>query len=139
MLMGLRDFTMKKVAEKAEGKVDVEKLMAWLAKHPNPSDDLFHKFAEGQGWDVHKAEAETYKMASKFARFWLGGRSNEKGAPTSYDPKALAVGIKVELEHTPDRDVAEKITKDHLAEFETYYLGLKAMEKSLEVGEKKEG
>ncbi len=51
---------------------------------------------------------------------------------TKYNKKELRVGIKVEMEHTKSKRVAEKIAKDHLREFSNYYtLGLVPMEKRL--------
>ena len=45
--------------------------------------------------------------------------------------KELAKGIKVEMEHTKDPDLARKIATDHLTEFGTYYTALDEMEKKL--------
>lgn len=39
--------------------------------------------------------------------------------------KELEMGIKVELEHTPDEKVAREIAMDHLAENPSYYTKLK--------------
>jgi superoxide dismutase/predicted kinase len=44
------------------------------------------------------------------------------------DPKELAMGIEVELEHTNDREIAKRIALQHLAEDPRYYTHLKAME-----------
>ena len=41
-------------------------------------------------------------------------------------PSELAMGIKVEMEHTDDIQVAKKIAMDHLAENPTYYSNLKS-------------
>lgn len=41
------------------------------------------------------------------------------------DPKELAMGIEVELEHTDDREEAKKIALQHLAEVPDYYSKLK--------------
>jgi len=53
-----------------------------------------------------------------------------------YNKRQLRKGIKVEMEHTKDPAVAEKITKHHLAEgpkFNAgYYTGLSKLEKTLE-------
>jgi hypothetical protein len=38
-----------------------------------------------------------------------------------YDPRELAKGIEVELEHTQDRRIAKRIAKDHLDENKSYY------------------
>jgi len=65
-----------------------------------------------------------------------GGKA--AGRPDSdFDSKELAMGIKVEMEHTKDKAKAKEIAKDHLAEFADYYTRLKAMEKKAEK-EKKE-
>ena len=52
--------------------------------------------------------------------------------PGDFDPKQLAIGTKVELEHTGDRGVAREIAMDHLAEFPDYYVELAKMEHKLE-------
>lgn len=43
--------------------------------------------------------------------------------------KQLKHGIKVEMEHTTDKKVAEEIALDHLAELPDYYTRLKKVEK----------
>lgn len=48
-----------------------------------------------------------------------------------YDPYWLAQGIKVEMEHTNDPEIAKEIAKDHLDEFPQYYEYLKKMENGL--------
>lgn len=40
---------------------------------------------------------------------------------SDYDPEQLAIGIKVETEHTNNPAVASKICKDHLDEDRNYY------------------
>lgn len=41
-----------------------------------------------------------------------------------YDPEQLAAGIKVEMEHTDDKEIATIIAKHHLAEDPKYYIKL---------------
>lgn len=57
----------------------------------------------------------------------IGKHSSDKD--TKFDPKELDLGIKVELEHTNDRQTAENIAKDHLNEIPDYYSRLIKMEK----------
>jgi len=46
--------------------------------------------------------------------------------------KELKLGKKIEMEHTKNPYIAEKIAKDHLKEFDCYYSkGLIPMEKKL--------
>jgi hypothetical protein len=47
----------------------------------------------------------------------------------SYDLGQLKMGIEVEKEHTNNPKIAERITKDHLAEIPDYYTRLAIMEK----------
>jgi phage-related protein (TIGR01555 family) len=47
-------------------------------------------------------------------------------------PDQLAKGIKVEMEHTDDPSIAEKIARDHLAEHPRYYDYLEDMEKQMD-------
>ena len=56
-----------------------------------------------------------------------GGLADKK-VPADFDPKALAAGIKVELEHTSDKSIAQEIAMDHLTEDPKYYEKLKKME-----------
>lgn len=58
-----------------------------------------------------------------------GGLSSGK-KPESFDQEQLAAGIKVEMEHTTDKDIATEIAMDHLSEDPDYYKKLKAIEKS---------
>jgi hypothetical protein len=60
----------------------------------------------------------------------VGGRAD--GLPDSdFDPRALAQGVKVEMEHTKDPKVAKEIAKDHLRESATYYNRLRRMEQNM--------
>lgn len=48
-----------------------------------------------------------------------------------FNNNELKKGIKVELEHTPNVNIAREIAKDHLVEFPKYYTELAKMEKRL--------
>ena len=54
----------------------------------------------------------------------LGGPDNSK---VKADPKQLEMGMEVEKEHTPKKEFAEQIARDHLAEIGDYYTRLKKM------------
>ena len=58
----------------------------------------------------------------------LGDNKHNK----KFKPEQLAKGIKVELEHTDDIEIAKEIAKDHLIENSNYYDYLEKMEKSWE-------
>lgn len=45
-----------------------------------------------------------------------------------FNAEELAMGIKIEMEHTDDPDVAKSIAKDHLMEIKDYYTRLLKME-----------
>jgi hypothetical protein len=55
-----------------------------------------------------------------------------------FNKDELELGIRIEMEHTDDPEVAKKIAKDHLAEFKDYYTRLVKMEKKAEKDSKKE-
>jgi len=59
----------------------------------------------------------------------LPGGLGDKGPPKDVDPKQVAKGIKVEMEHTEDEAVAREITYDHLTEDPKYYDKLETIEK----------
>ena len=48
------------------------------------------------------------------------GRSKGR-RPSDFDPTQLTIGTKVEMEHTTDRRVAQRIAMDHLTEDRNYY------------------
>lgn len=55
----------------------------------------------------------------------LKGGKGDKLSPEDVDSKELEMGIKVELEHTKDREKAKEIALDHLSENPHYYNKLK--------------
>jgi len=69
--------------------------------------------------------------------FMKGGKSKGQ-EPPDLDPEELAMGIKVEMEHTDDPAIARKIALDHLSEAPFYYTALKAMEEVLKSMDKAE-
>jgi hypothetical protein len=86
-------------------------------------DEQLHAWAEQKGYDIHEVEDIVESIVSA-----LSGGGKSKGSTLPVDPKELAMGIKVEAEHTNDRAMQEKIARDHLAEFPEYYTNLKKME-----------
>lgn len=95
------------------------KIIEFIADNPNPGDDQMHKFADTQGINPHKLEEVIYSMISEII---------EKGKGIDPDPNELAMGIKVEFEHTSCPKLAEFIAKTHLKELPDYYSKLKKME-----------
>ena len=66
------------------------------------------------------------------------GLAQKKGiTEKDVDPKELAMGIKIEMEHTDNKQLAKHIALDHLAEKggEKYYTRLKDMEKNAGITE----
>jgi hypothetical protein len=74
-----------------------------------------------------------YKMAEDAV--WedeITGGLADKKKPKDFDPKAIAKGIKVEMEHTNDKHIAQEITMDHLTENPHYYDYLEDMEDKMD-------
>ena len=68
--------------------------------------------------------------SGKLEDFTEAGFAIEKGFTVDdANPKELAVGRKLEMEHTSNPNFAERIALDHLAEIPDYYTRLIAMEK----------
>jgi hypothetical protein len=111
--------------EKADKEMQM-KIMAFLAKNPSPPDADIHAFSDKEKIDTHKFEAYIYDILGSV----LGaGRAKEKGfEEKDADSKELAMGIKVESEHTTNPLIAKRIALDHLAEIKDYYTRLKKME-----------
>ena len=75
--------------------------------------------------NVREANETTRKVISHLKKH--GEAKNEPD--DKYDPKELEMGIEVEYEHSPNKQVAKEIAKDHLEELPDYYTRLKKMEK----------
>lgn len=61
----------------------------------------------------------------------IAGGKGDNLSESDVDPKELALGIKIEMEHTSDKELAKEIALDHLAEFKDYYTNLVKMEKNM--------
>ena len=77
-------------------------------------------------------ESETIKggLSSNMSLEDIAKKHDKKGYYDTQDfieslQKELEMGIKVEIEHTPDENVAREIAMDHLAEDPNYYTKLK--------------
>ncbi len=78
---------------------------------------------------IESKNMDEKEMVKTFKQFADNGRANEKKiTEKDVDPQELAMGIKVEMEHTTDKNTAQRIALDHLAEIKTYYTRLAKME-----------
>ena len=105
-------------------------IMDFFADNPTPPDDDVHDLAEKLGLDAHKFEAKIYSVLGSI--LGTGKAKDKKFAEKDADKKELALGIKVEMEHTKNKTIAKRIALDHLAEFGDYYTRLLKMEKEAE-------
>lgn len=118
--------------EKANKLIE-EKVLNYLKKNPAPKDETqFHKFAETVAKEHGIAEEAAYKIIGDFI-----SKGKSKGNKNPVSLKELAMGIKVEMEHTNNKLLAEKIARDHLSEFPDYYSNLKTMEDKMKKPMKK--
>lgn len=69
------------------------------------------------------------KISAAIENIFHGEAYEKKFTEKDANPKELAMGIKVEMEHTPDPALAKKIALDHLAELPDYYTRLAKMER----------
>lgn len=76
---------------------------------------------------VLRGIARFTKISEKISGGLADGKPDSK-----YPADQLRIGIKVEREHSVDREEAREITKDHLEEHPSYYTALKKMEDRLE-------
>lgn len=103
---------------------DAEKkaVRGFFKAHANPSDDQVHELAESLKVSPHSLEEYIYTLVGKTAQ------KHEHVPDENFDQKQLAMGIKVEKEHTDDPEEAKEVAKDHLVELPDYYTRLKKME-----------
>ena len=89
-----------------------EEVIAFFVKNPSPSDKEFHRWATQRGFNEHKAEEVVYRLLGSFV-----GAGKSKGKKLDIPQKLIDKGIEVELEHTSNRLLAEKVVRDHYFEF----------------------
>jgi 2'-5' RNA ligase len=77
------------------------------------------QYGNGQ-FTVHPKQAREDKVP---------GGLGDKKKPSDFDPKQIAKGKKIEMEHTDDPALAEEIAMDHLTEDPAYYDKLDKIEK----------
>jgi len=99
-------------------------IMDMFTLYPEVTDDMIKKLANTLSIPEDVLENEIYALLSSFLN---KGRSREN-PNTPIDPEQLRAGIKIEMEHTSNPLIAEKISVDHLTELPTYYTHLAAME-----------
>jgi hypothetical protein len=115
------------LTEQNDGPSLKRDLIEFFKVNPTPTDDEVHKFAEDNGVEPDAIETIIYALLGSFF-----GSGRSKDFTGKYDPEQLKLGIEIEMEHTNDKDIAERIAKDHLAEFTDYYSRLITMEKEAE-------
>lgn len=120
------------ILNEQENKMDNihNKIIKWFMENPNPEDKKVHSFADSIGIEPDKLEGHIYMILSSILN--EGKSKNFKG---KYDPEQIKMGVKVEVEHTPNTLIAEKISKDHLSEIPDYYTRLLQMEKAAGINE----
>ena len=65
------------------------------------------------------------KLVIKEKKQKLKGGVGDKHSLEEFDPEEVKLGIKAELEHTDDKEIAKEIVTDHLTEDPNYYSKLK--------------
>jgi hypothetical protein len=125
--MNQLDKLLKNLQEKEEQKNLKVKIIEFFKSNPKPGDKEIHSFADKEGINPHRFEEVIYDIMGSFF-----GAGRSKTFSGSYDSAQLKMGIKVEMEHTTCPLIAERITKDHLAECPDYYTRLDKMEKECE-------
>lgn len=106
-----------------------DKIVEFFKHNDHPSDMDVHHFAESLGLHPDKLEEMIYTMFSRLLRNI--GKHNDV-SDNEFDKKQLDMGVRVEMEHTNDKNIAKMIAKDHLKEMPDYYTKLKAMEAGTE-------
>lgn len=110
--------------EQARDENIKSKVVDFFRDNPNPNDEKVHQFAERNGLKPAEIENYVYGLLSS-----LLSQGMSAGGHAPVNDEELKKGIKVEMEHTTDKAIAEKIARDHLAEIPDYYTRLAAMEK----------
>ena len=96
------------------------KIIEFLDDNPNPPDEKIHELSDKMKIQTPKFEAKVYGILSDIIEHGKGGKPN---------PRELAMGVKIKMEHTKYPELARSIALAHLKEIPDYYTRLKKMEK----------
>jgi len=106
-----------------------DQVIQLLKKYPVPIPDKpVHDLSDKLKIDTDELESYIYGLAQVAITEKIPGGLADGKSPADFDPQAIAKGIKVELEHTDDKDMAREIAMDHLTEDPKYYEKLERME-----------
>ena len=138
MAHGIRKSSKKDMPDflKQDRPEGVKKIYRALKReHPDMPAEMKARIASRQGKPGKQKQGPPYK-APLSKKSVAGGLAHSEGLRESdVCPKQLEAGIKVEMEHTSDKEKAKRIALDHLAEHPEYYTALKEMESELEAKE----
>ena len=109
------------VLQKSSKKDIQEKVIEFFLGKKTIPDKEVHAFAEKLGIEPDKLEGMIYDILAQIINF------PDKNS-SEVDPKELAMGVKVEQEHTTFPSIARQIALAHLGEIPDYYTRLKKME-----------
>lgn len=79
-----------------------------------------------------EARPHKTKLKTRTSNDIIKGGYADNLPDSHFDPEELSKGIRVEMEHTNDINIAKEIAKDHLAESPDYYKEIEKMEQHLE-------
>lgn len=82
--------------------------------------------------DAQKLRVSGSRITIEAHQDMISGGKADRSKLSDFDPEQLAMGIKIEREHTKDPALAREIATDHLRENPRYYSALKKMEKQFE-------
>ena len=104
-----------------------QRIVDVLQRTSNPFDLDATTIAKKSGLSVDEVNRQLFSLVIDFFCF---GKS--AGKKTSFDSKQVSKGMKVEMEHTRNPLIANKIVQDHLTESSSwkipYYTALDKME-----------
>lgn len=124
-----KEYNKKTESEKYYGTA-MKILKNKLKKHAGLTESRLEMFLSQDA--VNEADTEI----DFIEEFVNKGRAKEKGfTKEDADPEELKMGIKIEMEHTSNVILSERIALDHLAEIKDYYTRLKKMEEDAGVEE----
>ena len=113
-----------------------KKLIDFFTNTKDMNDDKVHELADKLKISPHDLETQIYSILVDFFQY---GKYNQaiKEREVHINQEELEVGIRFEMEHTVDTNIARRIALDHLCDCSNYYTLLQKME--TECGKNTEG
>lgn len=116
----------KAVAARRAQQVKAAHVEAVTRRYSKPALGLADRISNFLESTQYLSDTEISNLIKRYTGKRLKGGKGDMRSPSHFPYRSLKMGMKVEMEHTSDKNTAIEIVTDHLSENPTYYDKLRA-------------